>query len=59
MKIDPCPFCGNEELYCTQHRFRDNGLVYVKCESCGAEGPPEEWEDDAINKWNTRFKEVY
>ena len=52
-KIKPCPFCGGEG------EFRDEGSMWVECQSCGAEGA---WvdrhdgktEDDAIDKWNIR-----
>lgn len=63
--IKPCPFCGDNE----QTLFRwseeypgidevDNGLSdwHVRCEFCGAFGPPANNKDGAIEGWNERNK---
>jgi len=52
----PCPFCGGSDVYHVDHPSF-YVLWYVKCGSCGVEGP---WNDDALGKekaesaWNTR-----
>lgn len=32
------------------------GVVYIQCHSCGADGPPTEFGDEAANLWNTRIE---
>lgn len=49
----PCPFCGNDSLEMSNHD--ENGVIYVKCNSCGVNGPPDHgFGDGAIHLWNTR-----
>ncbi len=54
----PCPFCGDCELEIIESEFEDNqegeGLT-VYCD-CGAQGPAARTEEEAILKWNSRFK---
>ncbi len=54
----PCPFCGDCKLEIIESEFEDNqeseGLT-VYCD-CGAQGPAARTEDEAILKWNSRFK---
>jgi Lar family restriction alleviation protein len=54
----PCPFCGDSELEIIESEFEDNqegeGLT-VYCD-CGAQGPASKTEDEAILKWNSRFR---
>ncbi len=54
----PCPFCGDSELEIIESEFEDDqddeGLT-VYCD-CGAQGPAARTEDEAILKWNSRFK---
>ncbi len=54
----PCPFCGNCELEIIESEFEDDqedeGLT-VYCD-CGAQGPAARTEDEALLKWNSRFK---
>ncbi len=54
----PCPFCGDTELEIIESQFEDtedgDGLT-VYCD-CGAQGPAARTEDEAILKWNSRFK---
>ena len=54
----PYPFCGDSELEIIESEFEDNqkgeGLT-VYCD-CGAQGPAAKTEDEAILKWNSRFR---
>lgn len=54
----PCPFCGDSDLEIIESEFEDiqdgEGLT-VYCD-CGAQGPAAKTEDEAILKWNGRFK---
>ncbi len=67
MKIEPCPFCGCQNI-CTREgsTFR---WMYAGCEDCGAQageirvqtigtGSQEEWREqaraDAFAEWNRR-----
>ena len=51
-ELKPCPFCGATglELF---HAYR-----FMKCEKCGAEGPVENAEHNAIEIWNDRTPET-
>ncbi|WP_160295998.1 Lar family restriction alleviation protein [Aliterella atlantica] len=54
----PCPFCGDSDLEIIESLFEDTELDYgltVYC-SCGAQGPAAKTEDEALLKWNSRFK---
>lgn len=54
----PCPFCGDTELEIIESLFEDTELDYgltVYC-NCGAQGPAAKTEDEALLKWNGRFK---
>ena len=54
----PCPFCGDSDLEIIESLFEDTELDYgltVYC-SCGAQGPAAKTEDEALLKWNGRFK---
>lgn len=54
----PCPFCGDSDLEIIESEFEDTELDYgltVYC-SCGAQGPAAKTEDEALLKWNGRFK---
>jgi Lar family restriction alleviation protein len=49
-----CPFCGgniDEDTFVV-----GNGGVFVKCNTCGAKGPPEETSTEAVESWNKRAK---
>jgi Lar family restriction alleviation protein len=47
-RIKRCPFCGNDDcvLEATFHSF------FVECQKCGARGPLEIFEEQAIDAWN-------
>lgn len=47
----PCPFCGHE----VSHARELDGVAYVFCEKCGAQGPKsKEGFKNAENLWNHR-----
>lgn len=47
-----CPFCGGEPKIVT---ISHNGNSYVKCKSCGAQGPVRYEEYEAVGEWNENF----
>ena len=49
-----CPFCGGNDVKIMEVPH----VTYVNCTGCGADGPLEEFRDDAIQKWNTRPNEA-
>lgn len=47
MDIEPCPFCvGDAEL------DESEDVVFVRCDSCSAQGPACDLKEDAIDIWN-------
>jgi Lar family restriction alleviation protein len=48
-RFERCPFCGSPCV-----GLRGAGLWYVSCDKCDAEGPPDDDEDEAVVKWNSR-----
>ena len=48
-KPRPCPFCGKSECYVTD--VGDSRWFQVVC-GCGARGPMEDPEAEAITRWN-------
>lgn len=53
-KLDPCPFCGGEEILLVDG-YSDDGC-WATCLSCSAIGGHAETHKDAIANWNTRTK---
>ena len=54
----PCPFCGDSDMEIVESLFEDSNDCYelvVYC-ACGAQGPAAKTEDEALLKWNSRFK---
>jgi|GEM_PF-2745939 len=56
MKIKKCPFCGGKDFskygkFVADKKKRD---VHVHCHGCGACGPVEGTEQDAVEAWNKR-----
>jgi Lar family restriction alleviation protein len=49
--MDSCPFCGSEHIF-----VNDDGSAFrwCECEDCGACGPRDISEDDAVFRWNQR-----
>lgn len=61
--IDACPFCGNTAHFLIETEEKEDSEdqwgrpVYktqIRCGHCGAVGPQDISEVDAIVKWNTR-----
>ena len=52
-QINPCPFCGSEDV-CTEC----TGYWRGSCDSCGALGPGYPEEPEAIAKWNAATPRV-
>lgn len=51
MKINPCPFCGEQKRI----EARDEVSWNVHCQSCGATGPSAPGDKRlAIERWNER-----
>jgi Lar family restriction alleviation protein len=49
-KLERCPFCG----WPAASNFAQVGVAWVTCTDCGAEGPVEDTEAEAIAAWNRR-----
>jgi Lar family restriction alleviation protein len=56
MRIDSCPFCGNDDPYWEESRKEGaETLVFLVCGECGAEGPfVTNNHAEAARLWNTR-----
>jgi len=56
-KLKPCPFCKipieNERCAVGSH----NGLFFVMCGNCKAQGPKGTLREDAVAEWNKRATE--
>ena len=54
----PCPFCGDSDLEIIESVFEDieEGYGITMYCDCGAQGPAARTENEAILKWNSRFK---
>ena len=52
MKLQSCPFCGGG--YLTVNRLRNANMWNVMCLSCGCQGPTEETEREAVDRWQRR-----
>lgn len=50
INLKPCPFCGGTELY----PHDQEGIAWIECCDCNAEGPTTEFIREAIEAWNTR-----
>lgn len=56
--MKPCPFCGEydpELLIPARHIEFDYWSVIC---DCGAEGPPSDSKDGAVEEWNNRYNVV-
>lgn len=49
-EINPCPFCGSENMTIESYNYRT--WFYVRCHSCGAKGPEVNDKPLAITVWN-------
>lgn len=55
--LKPCPFCGTHETSegdCVGVNNLNDLTFWVSCSKCGADGPREETEAEAIAAWNRR-----
>lgn len=54
--VEPCPFCGSEDLEVWNTAYSKNPLLfhYVHCKECQADGPPDLGTSGAVDVWNTR-----
>lgn len=50
LNLKPCPFCRSTDLY----DHEQEGIAWIECCDCNAEGPTTESIDDAVNAWNNR-----
>ena len=51
--LKPCPFCGQPGLHPHRHL-----TAWVRCGSCGAEGPVGTDRAEAIDAWNRRARDL-
>ncbi|HGV9229872.1 TPA: Lar family restriction alleviation protein [Providencia rettgeri] len=49
-EINPCPFCGSENITIESHDYRT--WFYIRCHSCGTKGPDVNDKPMAIMAWN-------
>ncbi|MGO2304348.1 MAG: Lar family restriction alleviation protein [Providencia sp.] len=49
-EIQPCPFCGSENITLESHSYRT--WFYIQCHSCGEKGPEVNDKQTAITAWN-------
>lgn len=54
-ELKPCPFCGSKDLSDYTDEDHDGMPGFVRCESCGADGPClAPTAAKAVEAWNTR-----
>ena len=65
LKLKPCPFCGYRERVFVTVRLGQDGWrdsYYVLCDyyegGCGASGGVYHTEEEAVEAWNRRAKDV-
>lgn len=56
IKLEPCPFCGSEDI---QEGSRTSDLctdIYIRCRTCGGKMQicEEYGEEELVNRWNRR-----
>lgn len=51
LTVKPCPFCGGYPLINNAHG------VYIECAECGTSTMQKETQREAVEFWNTRFKD--
>ena len=55
--LKACPFCGGDDVdgsFGLGQRSDGSDYIVSGCNECGACGPDEETEEEAIKAWNTR-----
>jgi Lar family restriction alleviation protein len=56
MSLNACPFCGGEGIVESRdHGPEDEEVWFVRCRSCGAEGPWDHRQGAATRLWNARY----
>lgn len=55
-KLKPCPFCGCADTKMTYIGFK--AVAVVTCDACGADGPCNYDEAEAVAAWNRRAAPV-
>jgi len=57
IKLKPCPFCGeNEQRIIELESEVVEWAIYIRCEYCGALGPPADSSQGAKEAWNERVE---
>jgi len=56
--MKPCPFCGENEQKVIHRSLNDwaSPDYYIRCEYCGAYGPPANSERKAKESWEDRYE---
>lgn len=54
MKLQPCPFCGSEDVDFWRIHEHGEQEGYVQCRKCWAQGPLEDNWMEAEHAWNKR-----
>ena len=55
MELAPCPFCGETKSLSEVSVDGWLDAVAVRCENCGAQGPPCSTPIKAVDEWNKRY----
>lgn len=55
-EMEICPFCRSKPYPYLQNGIlaHDGQIVFVWCDTCGAQGPEKLSDDEALAAWNTR-----
>jgi len=53
IKLLPCPFCGENEQEVIDN-WLGSHVTHIRCEYCGALGPPADTRLGAKKEWNRR-----
>lgn len=56
MKKKRCPFCGASDKWLIVVQSEVGHLFWVMCKDCRTHGPVGVFEDEAVNRWNDRWK---
>ena len=59
MNVEPCPFCGSENVKLDSGRDKRNYTIYFgKCLDCGSMGHDSRSSDEATEAWNRRAEQT-
>ena len=56
MELKPCPYCGNDRIYC-EDAGRNTDVWFIQCEECYATFPHFDSAEEAKDAWNRRVNE--